>query len=365
MIPLRVGQKLRHPYEKNTKSEAFTGVSIMSRNNAKYEVVITDSDFEDGSVEQDILSGVGAVVKKHQTFEAEEIKRVTKMADAIITELASVSRDVISNLDKTRVIVTYGIGYDNVDVNAATERGILVCNNPDFMTYEVSEHALALILSLVRRLPISDRLTREGEWSKQGSMIWVKLMPLSFMDEKKAGVVGLGRIGKQVAAFLQAFHTKVMAFDPYISEETANKLGIEMVDLHTLMKESDIISVNTLLTNETFHLIGPKEISLMKRTAIIVNTSRGKIIDQNALVEALTSKKIAAAGLDVFEKEPLDANDPLLNMDNVILTPHVAGYSEKSINAWRILAAEEVARVLGGHQPKHPINSEALSKRQS
>lgn len=330
-------------------------------NSSKYEVVITDSDFEDGSVEQSILNKI-AVVKKYQTFDTEEIKRVTKNADGILTELAPLPREVISELNKTKVIVTYGIGYDNVDVKAATEKGILVCNTPDFMTYEVSEHTLALILSLVRRIPLSDRLMRGGEWNRQGSMIWTKVMPLSYMDGKKAGVVGLGRIGKQVASFLQAFHTKVIAYDPYVSKESASQLGVELVDLHTLMSESDIISVNTLLTSETFHLIGAREISLMKETAIIVNTSRGKVIDQKALVDALISKKIRAAGLDVFEKEPVDYHDPLLSLGNVILTPHMAGTSEKSINAWRILAAEEVLRVLGGQAPKHPINQEILKR---
>jgi len=331
----------------------------LSRNSYKYEVVITDSDHLDGEFEQGILGTVGAHVKKYQTYDEKEVIKITKTADAIMCDYAPISRAVISGLQKARVIVVYGVGYDNVDVKAAKEKSIIVCNVPDYMTYEVAEHALALILSLVRRVTWGDNLAKAGRWSEYGASAWAKLMPITHLDGKTAGIVGFGRIGQQVAERLQAFKMNVIAFDPYVPKDVAARMNVELVDLPTLMKQSDIISVNCLLTKETFHLIGKKELDAMKETAMIVNTARGKVIDQVALVDALKSKRIAAAGLDVLEKEPYDPNDPILELENVIITPHVGGISDKAVTNLRRLATEEVARVLRGEPPKHPVTAPA------
>jgi D-3-phosphoglycerate dehydrogenase len=334
----------------------------LSTTTSRFEVVIANSEFLDGDLEQEILAKIGAVVKKFQAHDTKELQRITRKADGILcTYDAPFTKEVISNFENAKVIVTSAVGYDNIDVKAATEKGVIVCNVPDYMTFEVAEHTLALILALNRRIPLADRLVRTGEWAANGPLTWTRLRPLSHLDGKVAGIVGFGRIGKQVAERLQSFRMRLIAYDPYVSEDDAARRGVELVSLHTLMKESDVITVNALLTKETQHLIGEQELCLMKHDALIVNTSRGKIIDQTALVQALVDKRIAGAGLDVLEKEPPDANDPLLKLENVILTPHVGSTSEKSYNELRRMAAEEVGRVLLGERPKHPVNPEAIA----
>lgn len=336
----------------------------MSRTHTtQFEVVIADSEWPDGNLEQEILGKIGATVKKFQVYDVNEICKVTRTAHAILcTYDASISRKVISNLENASVIVVSAVGYDNIDIKAATEKGIVVCNVPDYMTFEVAEHTMALILALIRRLTVADRFVRTGGWSKHGPLSWTRLVPLSHLDGVVAGIVGFGRIGRQVAERLQAFRVRVIAYDPYVQKDVAATRGVELVDLDTLMKESDIISVNTLLSEKTFHLIGDKELRLMKQTAVIVNTSRGKVIDQSALTQVLIGKKIAGAGLDVLEREPPDTDDPLLKLENVIFTPHIASTSEKSYRALRRMGAEEAGRVLMGQQPRHPVNPEVLAK---
>jgi len=329
----------------------------MAKTSYSYEVVITDSDFPDGRLEQDILCQIGANVKKYQTRNEDELIRITQNADAILCDYAPINRNVLSHLQKTRVIVEYGTGYDNIDVKAAQEKRIIVCNVPDFITCEVAEHTIALILSITRRIPWADSFTKEGRWSEFGPLSWSKLMPISHLDGKTGGIVGFGRIGRQVAERLQAFKVKIIAFDPYVSKDVAAKLNVELVELPTLMQESDFISVNCLLSKETFHLISTKELELMKETAFIVNTARGKVIDQKALFDALKSKRIAAAGLDVLEREPSDPGDPILKLENVITTPHIAAMSDKSMTTLRRLTAEEAARVLRGDPPTHPVTT--------
>lgn len=327
----------------------------MSKGPWKYEVVITDSAFADGNLEQEILSRIGASVKKYQTYDQNEVAEITKTADAILCDTAPINRTIIASLENVRVIVVYGVGYDNVDLKAAHEKGITVCNVPDFMTYEVAEHTMALILSLCKRVTWADNFTKAGRWNEYGASSWTKLMPISHLDGKTAGIIGFGRIGRQVAERLQAFRMNVLAYDPYVTQNTAAEVGVDMVDLPTLLRRSDIISVNCLLSKETFHLISKRELDLMKETAFIVNTARGKVIDQVALVNALKSKRIAGAGLDVLEKEPCDSDDPVLSVENVIITPHIAALSDKATVALRRLASEEVARVLRGERPMHPV----------
>jgi D-3-phosphoglycerate dehydrogenase len=335
----------------------------LSTRTSRFEVVIANSEFPDGNLEQEILGKIGATVKKFQAHNAKELQRITRSAHGILcTYDAPFTKEVISNFENASVIVVSAVGYDNIDVKAATEKGVVVCNVPDYMTFEVAEHTIALILALIRRIPLADRFVRAGEWPAYGPLSWARLRPLSHLDGKVAGIVGFGRIGRQVAERLQAFRMRLIAYDPYVSKSDAAERGVELVSLHTLMKESDVIAVNALLSEETRHLIGDRELRLMKQTAVIVNTSRGKIIDQTALVQTLVDQRIAGAGLDVLEREPPDANDPLLKLENVILTPHVASTSEKSYSELRRMAAEEVGRVLLGERPRHPVNPEALVK---
>jgi D-3-phosphoglycerate dehydrogenase / 2-oxoglutarate reductase len=327
----------------------------------KFRVVITDSDFSDSDLEEDMLSKIGASLEKFQTYDENEVIKFAQDADVILCDYAPVNRKVLSSLRKLRAVIEYGVGYDNIDVKAATEHGVLVCNIPDFMDTEVAEHTLALILALTRKITKADAFVKGGSWTKYGSLSWQKLMPISHLDGKVAGVIGFGRIGRQVAERLSAFKLKILAFDPYVNKEVADKMGVRLTDINTLMKESDIVSVNALLSKETFHLISEKEIRLMKPTAVIVNTARGKIIDQKYLADALRERRIAGAGLDVEEGEPPDPDAPLLKLDNVILTPHIAGVSEKAMHNLRVYSTEEAIRILREEKPKHPVNPEVLS----
>lgn len=322
---------------------------------SKFEVVITDSDHPDSKLEQEILGNIGAKVIKFQTYDEEEILKITRTAHAILCEFAPIRKRVISNLERARVIVVCGIGYDNVDVQAATEKGILVCNVPDYMTFEVADHTMALILAMARRITWADNLAKSGNWKRYGAWAWSELMPIMHLDGRVAGIVGFGRIGRQVAERLQAFHLKVLAYDPFVPKDVASKMNVELVDLPTLLRESDIISVNALLSDQTYHLIGRDQLRLMKESSFIVNTGRGKIIDQQALVEALREGRIGGAALDVLEKEPPDEDDPILKLDNVMITPHLGGNSDKAVAELRRLGTEEVARVLSGQPPRHPV----------
>jgi D-3-phosphoglycerate dehydrogenase len=257
-------------------------------------------------------------------------------------------------LESLRGIVEAGVGYDTIDVEAATERGIPVCNTPDYITSEVTDHALSLILSLHRKVCRISRSTRTGTWN------WLEATPIKGFSELTVGIIGLGRIGRQVTERLKAFGPKILFFDPYVTVEKINEVGASRTDLEALLKESDIVTIHCLLTNETKHLIGERELRLMKESAVLVNVSRGAIIDQEALYKALKESWIAAAGLDVLEKEPPNPDDPLLKLDNVIVTPHIAWYSEQSTKLLRRLPAEEVVRILRNERPKHIVNPEVL-----
>ena len=319
-------------------------------------MAIVDSPFPTAEVERRVLSEINAEVSKFRCENEEDVINTAKDAHAILCDLIPITRRVISSLEKARVMVVYGIGYDSVDVKAASERGILVCNVPDFTTYEVADHTLGLILALIRKIPWAHVSTRRGEWG------WKKLRPILNLDGKKAGIVGFGRVGRQVTERLRAFKVNVVAYDPYVPDESIRQLGVRPVGLRTLLTESDIVTVHTVLTEETRRMIGEKELRSMKTSAILVNTSRGAIIDQRALYKALENKWISAAALDVLEREPPDPGDPLLKLDNVIISPHIGWYSEKSMMWLQRLPAEEVVRVLTGKRPKHPINPEVISK---
>jgi D-3-phosphoglycerate dehydrogenase len=337
------------------RSRGWLGIRELWILNSRFEVVIVDGDFAEDDLK--VLRNLGANVLKFQTHDPEQILKITRTAHAIVCVYAPMTARIINNLQRARVIVVCGIGYDNVDIRTASEKGITVCNVPDYITFEVAEHTLALILAMTRRVTWGDKLAKNGSWRRYGPSTWRKLMPITHLDGKIVGIVGFGRIGKQVAERLRAFQLeKILAYDPFVAKHACSRMGVELVDLPELMKKSDIISINALLTDQTYHLISKDEIRMMKKTSFIVNTSRGKIIDQDALVEALRENLIAGAALDVLDKEPPEGNDPILKCENVILTPHIAFASEKAVLNMKKLALEEVTRVLCGQAPRHRIN---------
>jgi D-3-phosphoglycerate dehydrogenase len=321
----------------------------------KFKVVITDSDYGSHEIEEEILFSVGADLVKFQCKTEDDIIRCCSDADGLLNQYAPITRRVIENLQRARIIVRYGVGVDNIDIKAATERGIFVANVIYDIT-DVADHTLSLILSLSRKIIWADRNVKENRWD------WKSVQPISRLKDKTVGIIGFGRIGRKVAQRLKGFEVKILSYDPYVPEEIFREYGVEKVDFETLIKESDIITVHTPLTDETRHMIGEKELRSMKREAILINVSRGGIIDEKALYKALKERWISGAGLDVLEVEPPSKDNPLLRLDNVIITPHMAWYSNKSLDEIRRKAAEEVARALSGQIPMNLVNRDMLKK---
>jgi len=287
----------------------------------------------------------------------EEVIELGRRAHALLVPHAPITCRVMANMPNCRVVVRYGHGFDVIDVAAATEHGIVVANVP-FVTEEVAEHTIMLALACERKVARLDRAIRAGEWQHAKQ----QLSPMSRIGGRTLGLVAFGRIARAVARRALALGLHCLATDPYVEPDVIKKCGVEPVELYELLARSDFVSLHTPLNCETRHLIGEGELRLMKPTAYLINTSRGPVVDEAALVRALRENWIAGAGLDVFEVEPLAADSPLLRFDNVILTPHSAGYSDASRPKGRVQAAQEVVRVLKGHWPKNLVNPEVKEK---
>ncbi|MEM2567678.1 MAG: C-terminal binding protein [Candidatus Bathyarchaeia archaeon] len=280
-------------------------------------------------------------------------------ADIIMVVYARITERIINSATKLRGIVRYGIGVDNIDLKAASRRRIPVANVPDYCIGTVADHAFALLLALNRKLLLADNIVRTGNWGAWTSPS-PKLMGVD-LEGKTLGLIGIGKIGSAVAARAKGFGMKVIAYDPYIPKEVAERLGIELVNLETLLKSADFVSVHSPLTNETRGMIGERELKLMKKTAYIINTARGPIIQEEALYKALKNGWIAGAGLDVYTKEPPDRDNPLFKLENVVLTPHIAYYTQEAIWRLEMTAVEEAIRILQGQLPKNLVNKEAFT----
>jgi len=272
-------------------------------------------------------------------------------ADALITRGGiRVTREIMAASTRLRVVGVHGVGCDHVDLQAAKELGKVVLNTPSALTETVAEMTLALMLALTRRVVSADRAVRAGEWTrKYGDLIGSELMG------KTVGIIGLGRIGAAVASRLTPFRVELLYHDVIERSELEAELGIRRVELDALLGESDIITLHTPLTPGTHVLISKREFKLMRAGVYLVNTSRGKVIDQRALVEALETGKVAGAALDVFEEEPLDPADPLASMGNVILTPHLGASSREAMRRMAVQVAEGVVEVLRGGVPESPV----------
>jgi D-3-phosphoglycerate dehydrogenase len=261
----------------------------------------------------------------------------------------------MSALEGLKTVVRTGVGYDVIDVPAATELGVIVVNIPDLWVREVANHALGLLLAWNRKIIRLDREVRAGVWSSG--------VPggAGALHGETVGVVGLGNIGSAFARRVAAFETRVIACDPYVDDAHFTRLGVERVSLEALAERSDYVSVHTLLNAETRHLIGEAFFRRMKPTAILINTSRGPVVDERALLRALQDKRLAGAALDVWEEEPVAADNPLLKMDNVIATPHAAYFSTAAVAQVPRRCGEEMARVLTGQRPLNVVNPEVYA----
>lgn len=299
-----------------------------------------------------------ANVKVAKSTDEDNLAREAKDAYVILVVYAKITEKIINSAIKLRGIVRYGIGVDNIDLKAASKRKIPVANVPDYCIGTVADHAFTLLLALNRKILLANNVVRSGKWG-----VWTSPLPKLMgvdLEGKVLGLIGIGKIGSAVAARAKGFDMKVIAYDPYIPKEAAEKLGIELVDLETLLKNADFVSIHSPLTDETRGMIGEEELKLMKKTAYIINTARGPIIQEEALYKALKNGWIAGAGLDVYEKEPPDKNNPLFKLDNVVLTPHIAYYTQEAIWRLEMTAVEEAIRILQGQLPKNLVNKEAF-----
>ena len=286
----------------------------------------------------------------------DEMIAKTRDADALVTSASPVTRSVMGALEGLKVVARTGVGYDVIDVPAATELGVIVVNIPDIWVREVANHALALLLAWNRKIVVLDRQVHAGVWGAG-----VPGERTGSLHGETVGIVGLGNIGSAFARRVAALETKVIACDPYVDDAHFKALGVERVSLETLAERADYVSVHTLLNAETRHLIGEAFFRRMKPTAILINTSRGPVVDEVALARALQDKRLAGAALDVWEQEPVAADNPLLKMDNVIATPHAAYFSSPAVAQVPRRCGEEVARVLTGQRPLNVVNPEVYA----
>lgn len=315
-----------------------------------WKVVISDYYYESLAQEEKILSGIGAEIFAHHCTTEDEVISAAEDCDALICQFAPITGRVIRALRRCRVIVRYAIGVDNIDVKAAEECGITVCNVPDYSIDEVSNHAIALLLDCAKKL------TFVAGQVKRGRTGYGAVKPLFRMEGRVLGLMGFGRIPRMVARKMSGFGLRMIAYDPMMDAAAARELGVTPVGFQQLLEESDYLSVHCPLTDETRHLFDRRAFERMKPSAIFINTARGAIVKEEDLIEALKDGRIAMAGLDVTETEPIPADHPLLQMDNALVTPHVAWYSEEAMLSLQRKAAEEVAGVLTGKPPRHPVN---------
>jgi D-3-phosphoglycerate dehydrogenase / 2-oxoglutarate reductase len=277
-------------------------------------------------------------------------------ADGLVISATPVTRNVMSALEGLKVVTRTGVGYDVIDVAAATELGVIVVNVPDIWVREVANHALALLLAWNRKIITLDRQVHAGAWGGG-----VPGPYTGSLHGETVGIVGLGNIGSAFARRVAAFETTVIAHDPYVDDARFKALGVERVSLEALAARSDYVSVHTLLNAGTRHLIGDAFFRRTKPTAILINTSRGPVVDERALYQALKDKRLAGAALDVWEREPVAADNPLLKLDNVIATPHAAYFSSPAVAQVPRRCGEEVARVLTGRRPLNVVNPEVYA----
>jgi D-3-phosphoglycerate dehydrogenase / 2-oxoglutarate reductase len=303
--------------------------------------------------EAQVFEASGVRFRRSLARTEDDLLRECGEANALLVQYGALTPRVFDGLPNLRVVVRYGVGVDGVDLAAATAHGVVVVNVPDYGTDDVANHTVALLLALVRKITRLDRQTRAGRWD-------VFLVgPMSRFAGRTVGILGCGRIGSSVARKLAGFEVRLLGCDPYV---TTFPPGVQPVSFERLLEESDFLTLHCPLTPETRHLIGEKALARMRSTAFLINTARGGIVDTTALVEALSMGLLAGAGLDVLEEEPLDPGSPLLQMEQVIVTPHAAWYSEEGRSDLKRRVAEEAVRVLRGERPRHCVNPEVFRR---
>src|SRR5881296_1342235 len=319
------------------------------------KVVLTDYVWESLDVEHKTLDGLATLVALRTKTPAEFLPEATDCDALLNTYAGPITADVLKQMPRCRIIARYGIGVDTIDLDAATAAGIIVTNNPTYCIDEVAEHTMALLLASARKVALYDRLVRAGRWEVPPGK------PMFRLSGSTLGLVGFGNIARQVATRAAAFGMRILFADPFVEEGKVDVPG-EKTEFQNLLRESDFVSLHPPLTPQTRKMIGDEVLSHMKPTAFLINCSRGPVVDTDALVRALDAKKIAGCALDTTDPEPLPDPHPLRGRENVIITPHVAWYSEQALVGLQAGAPSEVRRVLTGEWPVNVVNRAVKGK---
>lgn len=315
------------------------------------KIVICDLDHKDVIPEIEVFGKAGYRFEWLHCKTQQEVIDGCQNAVVLLNQYVKMDKTIFEALPSVKCIVRYGVGYDNINLEDANQYGVQACNIPDYGTREVADQALALMMTLVRKVSLSNKLIREGVWDYQ------KGIPIYRLSECTVGICGVGRIGKEFAKRANALGCKIIAYDiAYQNPEASFPEYIEFVSFDELIEQSDIISIHCPLTPDTYHLFGEKQLKAMKNSAYIINAARGGIIDEDALLTALQNREIAGAGLDVVEHEPLVAQNPLLQFDNFVISPHTGWYAEQSAVELKRKAAEEAVRFISGEPVHYAVN---------
>jgi D-3-phosphoglycerate dehydrogenase len=317
-------------------------------------VVVAGSGFPSLEIERGILQPLGVTLVDGNGLTAAELERVCCTASAVMTDYYRWDADRIRGLGRCRVICQYGVGLDQIDIDAASRAGIYVTHTPSYCVDELADHTVALILAVARRIVHYDRLVHSGRWDYNDGM------PMRRLKGRTLGLLGFGQAARAVAQRARGFGVRIVAHDPLVDPAQLTAAGVEPVSLGQLLDVSEILSIHVPLTPETEHLIGAAELRRLTDGAILVNTARGGIVDQEALAAELRSGRLGGAGLDVLELEPPDTSEPLLSCEGAVITPHAAFLSVESLRSVQQQAAEEVARVLAGHPPAFAVNADQI-----
>ena len=326
------------------------------KSNTKQTILIADYDFGDINIERGIIEGAGFQLATAQCKTEDEVIEKGRDADGILAQYANIGARAINSFTRCRVIARYGTGVDIVDVDAATKRGIQVTNVPsDWCADEVADHAVTLWLTATRKIGQYDAAVRRGEWR------WQTGQPIGRLRGRILGLLSFGSIARAIAERARPFGVEIWAHDPFLDQSEIQRQKVRPVSFDELLEGSDYLVIQSPLTPETHHLFNREALRRMKKTAILINTARGPIVEDEALHQALTEGWIAGAAVDDIEEEPAKqrnwrAVNPLFKLSNVIITPHAAYYSEESIGTVRRTAAEEAVRVLSGQPAQSPVN---------
>ena len=313
-------------------------------------LVVTDQALGGTEVEEQLARSLGADFASHQVSTEEDTLAATRGADVVMVNLAPITDLVLAGLADHATVIRYGIGYDNVDIEAARRHGVQVANVPDYGSDTVADHAAACLLALLRRLPFYNEAIRRDGWCQPGA-----LGSVPGFASMTVGLVGAGRIALGLARRLKAFDFRVVAYDPYANAEVVREHGVELTSLTEVVRQSAAISLHVPVTDDTRQLVNEDLLNQMRPGVVLVNTSRGALVDEAALAVALADGRVAAAALDVFDPEPLAADSPLRQLPNVFFTPHAAFFSDDSVQALQRLAAEEAGRALSGQPLRCPV----------